>query len=287
MMKTSSIVKIVCWSLVAVTLTAFLFGFLRRDASQNASFGFPQISFGNSDNFDEKFVSGIYTADANVVNSIKIEWVNGEINVVKSDGDKIEFSEVSSRDISEKEEMVSKVEGNELTIKFTKGDRMTYNNLRKKLTVLVPKNLMELDIETVSGGTTVKDLTVNDFSVEKVSGTLKTENLVANMVNFESVSGSTDFHGSFSLIDGETVSGSVKINSKICPSSIDIETVSGSINIGIPENDGFTAISDTVSGSLNTDFESQQSKKKIVYKDGRANFAFSGISGSVTINKID
>lgn len=282
-MKTSSVVKIVCWSLVAVILT----GVLTFTIGMNDGWNIPMFRsnyIGN--NTDDSYVSNQSTADANVVNKINIDWLSGEIKIVKGEGDTIRFTESSSSELNDRTALVSKVEGNELKIGFTRDGRgVRLKNLSKDLTVTVPKDLLNLDIETVSGETSVSNITVNEFDIEKVSGRLVTDNLVANKVDFESVSGSTDLKGSFNSINGNTVSGSVDIESLVCPSRIDIESVSGSTEILIPENDGFTARSDRMSGGIKTDFESQYSGKTIVYKNGGASFGFEGVSGSVTINR--
>lgn len=281
-MKTSSIVKIICWSLVAVVLT----GVLAAVLGMHNNWDVPIFRSFYSNNDDTGFVSNQSTADANVVNTISIDWVSGEINIVKGEGDTIQFSESSSSELNARTSMVSKVVGSELKINFTREDLgFKFKSLNKNLTVTVPKDLLELDIETVSGETSVSNITVNEFEIEKVSGRLVTDNLVAQKVDFNSVSGSTDLKGSFNSIDGNTVSGSVEIDSLICPNRVDIESVSGSTTLVIPENDGFTAESNRMSGGLKTDFESQSTGRTLVYKNGGAKFRFEGVSGSVTINR--
>ena len=142
-----------------------------------------------------------------------------------------------------------------------------------------------MSVSTTSGEINLENAECFEVSLETVSGRIKTSDVSANDFSLESVSGDCVLSGSFSDIDAESVSGDFEFVSSSCPGKIDCSTVSGSIKVTIPENDGFTASLDTVSGDLECDFEAVFSKKQVRYGDGSAEFDFETVSGDASIHK--
>lgn len=233
------------------------------------------------------FVFNQTTADANVIKKVKIEWIAGRINIVKGEGDQIQFSESSSARLTEKTAMVSKVAGNELII-FFKKDKMPlfFKGLKKTLTVSLPRDLEVLFVKSISGGIFVNGINAHEFVCDSVSGGLKTDNLATQKATFKIVSGGVSLRGTFDMIKGNSVSGGVEIVSSVCPSRIWVENISGSNSVTIPENAGFTAQIERVSGRVKTDFNLLDQGKCMVYGDGSALFKLKNVSGSTSINRL-
>lgn len=293
-MKTTAVIKAVCWSLLAVILTGILVSviavrtaFRAWDWSWNNLWSYVDKSYDD----DATALGGEHAGNpievnAAEVNSITIDWSAGDIIVKRSDGDQIRFVETGNRPLKEDNSLRYFVEDGELEIDFTKHDNYMFKNLSKALTVEVPKDLYELEIETVSSNIELTDLNCESIEIYKVSGSLRTENVTSGHIDYGTVSGSVELQGGFRSVNGESVSGSTKIRSFICPGEIDIESVSGSIKIQIPENDGFAVNKSSASGSLNSDFEGTIRKDGMVYKNGGAQFNFDTVSGSVTVNRL-
>ena len=53
----------------------------------------------------------------------------------------------------------------------------------------------------------------------------------------------------------------------------------------LPDNRGFTYESDTVSGSVECEFQITYKDDKGIYKDGDASFSFDSVSGDIIIKK--
>lgn len=236
---------------------------------------------------EEGFVFNQTRADADLIEKIKIKWVAGDVNIVKYDGEEIKFSESSHSHLNEKTAMVSKVEGNELIIHFTKEKKHSlWGNLKKTLNVSLPKDLKVLFVSAVSANVFVNGLTVNEFVGDSVSGCLKAENLDAKKMAFKTISGVVKLTGCFDMIKGNSISGRTEVISSVCPSRIWIETVSGLISVTVPENEGFTAQIERVSGTVRSDFDLRVNDKYMVYGDGNALFKLKTVSGKTSINRL-
>lgn len=128
----------------------------------------------------------------------------------------------------------------------------------------------KLEIDSVSGSTDITDTSCRSFELDTVSGSVRSSGLTAGSAETDSVSGPVQLEGSFGKIQYDTISGSFRAGSAICPERIEGSSVSGGVHITIPENDGFTADYDRVSGDFSSDFPTTGDKGRRVYKDGGA-----------------
>lgn len=146
--------------------------------------------------------------------------------------------------------------------------------------------LNELSINSVSGTLNADSLTTEKISIDNVSGRLTFDTTTAKKVKLKTVSGNLTFNGSADNFDVSGVSSDLKLISNVCPSEIDVNTVSGSAVIFIPDDSGFTANFQTVSGKLNSEFNVTLDGKRITCGNGGADFAFETVSGNVGISKL-
>lgn len=146
-------------------------------------------------------------------------------------------------------------------------------------------NLTTLKIDNVSGTINLDSLhCLQKISVDTVSGSVNLNQIFTNDFNVDTVSGDVYTTGNINAIDLESVSGNAKLILDNLPSKIECDTVSGNVTITIPDNDGFKASFDSVSGVLSTNFASVISKKEIIYKNGIVNYFFESVSGDVRID---
>lgn len=196
----------------------------------------------------ESYVEGPYNVSTDGVESIDIEWVNGNIDVQYYDGDTIYIEESSK---SDKNPMTYKVEGRILYIdEFSEHSSTAFTGkLRKDLTIKIPN-----------------DFKTDVFSLDVVSADVDIENL--NTLGFEL----------------NSVSGNPVVSFATQPRDIELDTVSGNIRLVLPSDiTGYSIVRDSVSGSVKTkDFGNTNH-----YGDGYTRIEVESVSGDLTLEKAD
>jgi len=242
--------------------------------------------------------------------------VAGSINLRVGTSDEIVFSEASYRDLTERQKMRYTVsDSGVLQIHYCENldnifdwFNLDANMPAKTLTMEVPAALIgqlsNLEIETVSanidlsgvyGGKTelstvsgeirCTDVATNELDLDSTSGSIICENSSAALLDMENVSGGVRAEGEFARIDVESVSGSVNLALATAPQELEVDGVSGSVTVALPANAAFTARMDSVSGSLNCEFEGTLGSDLVVVGGGGAEYRFGTVSGSVNIQK--
>jgi hypothetical protein len=273
-------------------------------------------SGGYNEDSDSLVVSQEARVAASGIQKIKIDWVAGSINLRVGSSDEIVFSETSYRDLTERQKMRYTVsDSGVLQIHYCENldnifdwFRLDANMPAKNLTLEVPASLIgqlskleidsvsanidlsgvygkETDLSTVSGGIRCTDVAPNELDLSSTSGSIVCENSTAAMLDMENVSGSVRAEGEFDRIDVESVSGSVNLALATAPEKLEVDGVSGSITVALPANAAFTARMDSVSGSLNCEFEGTLGSDLVVVGGGGAEYRFGTVSGSLNIKK--
>lgn len=257
----------------------------------------------------------IITSNASIpsgeVNKIKVNWLAGYVNVIKYDGDELNFNESANRELDENQTMRYKVSNGELKILFSEDGKhlsKLLNNLQKELRIYVPHDIQTLDVDTVSASIDVESIVTENLKLKAVSGSVNALNLsVSEEIKINTVSGSIyiDNISTFNKIDCDSVSGSIKLNNIKAFHNVKCNTVSGSINVqclerpqdlkcntvsgrievSLPENDGFDAKYSTVSGRMTCEFPCIIEKNRLIYNNGGAELKFNSVSGSINIKK--
>lgn len=276
-MKTNAIVRIVCYSLVALLLTGVLvIGIGAEDWGLVFHLG------GSSG----EPISSEITVEASKIRNIEIEWVAGDVSItVAADGgEEIRFHESGAK--VDDDRAVWEIQGETLVIRFRNGNiRIGSSMPSKDLTITVPASWVceNLDVESVSGNVEVR-CAVNNLDCESVSGNCTVYPLnVPKSLNLESVSGSLilGFPEDMGFtVDLDTVSGRIRSDFGTAMKQgdgscqIDVETVSGDIEIrkvapaevicshvwdggqllGYPEGDEEWFFSCTQCGEMKTEF---------------------------------
>lgn len=312
-MKTSAIIRIIAWSVVALLLTAVLcvaiigpsWSFLPSfdDLNWGVSLGGANLTYSDSELYSP--VSGPVTLDG--IHALNVSWYAGGVSVQPHDENTVSFSETGAETVGEELKMHYYVKDNQVFIRFSKSK--TWRVFRfsgKQLTILVPRSLFneirisavsanielkdisadKMDLESVSGDISLFDVSARNCDVEQVSGRIFGSGINSQVFDAQTVSGKTNVSGSFQEISHEGVSGDAEYASSICPVDADIGTVSGNIRLSIPENQGFTARYDKISGTVSNEFPATSEKNRAVYGDGSAEFSFETVSGNIYISKL-
>ena len=273
-------------------------------------------SGGVNDDTNEIIVSDQASVPAADITKIKIDWVAGSVNLRVGTSDQIVFSESSYRMLTDRQKMRYTISDNGvLQIHFCENLENIFdwfnvdaNMPAKTLTLEVPASLIgklaeveidtvsanidlagvygnETDLSTVSGEVRCADVTANELKLSSTSGTLSCENCKADKLDLENVSGTIRVDGEYRSIDIDTVSGSTNLSLAVSPEKLDVDGVSGDIKVALPEGSNFTAKLDTVSGNITCAFPGTIGSDLVVVGDGTANYRFSTVSGSLTIDK--
>lgn len=100
----------------------------------------------------------------------------------------------------------------------------------------------------------------------------------------DTTSGSLTLDGAFETIDFDTTSGALHMTASALPRDISCDTVSGGVTLTLPENGGFSATLDSVSGDLTVDgFTGSLHRDTFVYGQGGPAYEFDSVSGDVHI----
>lgn len=212
------IVISIVFSITAIVIAAIIgfFYFLRGGFGSLVEFG---SYFENNSSYTEIDTSAEF--DADIIHSLDIDWINGNVNIEYYDGDTIYIEENSG---SKSRPMCYKIDGGTLKI----------DEYRNKSKII--------DIS--------KDLTVKlplDFKADEIEVSVVAANVSASSLN----TGKLDF---------ETVSGNGDFEFAVSPREIDTESVSGGVKITLPSDvSGYSASWNTVSGSFSAkDFDNSK-----------------------------
>lgn len=262
----SGVVRIVSFTLLALALVAALV----------FSVGFSSTSGPISDLsciWTSSHVDGIPSPSGSVsaqeVSRLAIHWVAGSVRVEPSEtATDIRFRLIGEDDA--KFPMVWSQSGNTLVLSYAKSTKMpiSVNVLRKDLVVTVPAgwSAQEIRIDNVSGDMTLTDIDVTDLTVDNVSGEL-------------------DFSGFCRSAEVSTVSGDCTLTLTSAPNSIDLDSVSGQLVVVLPENTGFTAELDSLSGKMYSDFSTTYQDDTMYYLDGACKITMDSVSGNLRIRQ--
>ena len=194
------IITVICWVVSALVLaglaiwflTGSIFGGWFGDRSGNMPFG---INIGGFQNLTGPFTTqGNETVSTSGLNTIKVNWVAGEVTVIPHDGNDIQIEEYAQRDLKDNERMRVTINGATLNIEFRGKGSFRGNMPRKNLEVLVPRtlseNLTNLTVNSTSGSINVDDFKADSINLTSVSATIKASGITANSVDFNTTSGS-------------------------------------------------------------------------------------------------
>ena len=312
--KTSAVIRIVSWSIVAVILTIVLImGVLGNWNVTLFPFGNHTTSGGWTYAESGKYTAGPAELPADIIKNIRVNWLDGSITLSAADTDQVIVKETSSQKLSTKEQLHYYLKGDTLLIEYrgaTKNIITAFaNGLSKKLEIQIPRKYADsfqeilvdgvssdinldnlktkkLSLDNVSGDIRLKNVESDTLSANTTSGSLNSTNLIVseNAVT-NSTSGDVILDGSLTAVQHDSVSGDLQITSAACPENIQAGTTSGSVTLNIPANSGFTLEYDTVSGDLESDFPTTGSDSRRTYESGKCHFRIDTVSGSMKLSK--
>lgn len=275
-MKASAIVRIVLFSILIVILlgilvTGIVFG----------SFRF--ISYSGIRNL-EGYTTSECAIPAKDVQNLEIDWVDGSITILPGDTDQITVQEAGN--FSEDEQLVWKHTGSTLSICYSRTEIPRFWNfggnwtLNKALTITVPRDWLcqDVQIDAVSASVTVSDLSARELDLDSVSGGGDFRDCTLRELNVDTTSGSVSLTGSADILDFDVVSANCAAELTVAPREVTMNSVSGNLELVLPEDAGYTANLDALSGEIYSDFGQ-------TYGDGACHIDMDSVSGSLYVRK--
>ena len=203
------------------------------------------------------------------VNSLRIEWVNGPVEIRLWDGETIRVAEYAGRPLEEGERMELQEENGCLHIRWNR--EKTFRGkifLQKHLVVDLPKNasLGDIRIDNVSGGTYLSGLQGDGIRVTAVSGPIMCWNLRGEILRIETVSGGISLYGVSSReLRVSGTSGRVYLEG-FAAEQLRVETVSGAVTA---QGNGEDLNLSTISGALTLQVEQYPKRVKLKSVSGK------------------
>lgn len=207
------------------------------------------------------------------VKNVEINWVDGSVQVAYHGSDEIAFSETAERHVNKDGELRWKLDGETLRIEYAAPGFHSWISPEKHLTLMLPEG-MKLDTLKISA----------------VSAQVQAGELLAGEADTQSVSGDVqlEFANAPQKVEANTVSGGVELHFAKAPGIIKADAVSGSITVSLPEDAGFTADVDSVSGQVGGSLPMEShGKGRYTYGDEQCSIDVDTVSGDVWFNGIN
>lgn len=206
------------------------------------------------------------------VDTIDINWIAGEVNIVLHDGNEIKLTESAGRSLKKDEQVHWLLDDNTLYVKYMRSGRISASNMNKELTLYLPD-----------------DMSLDDVRISCVSASVEAELPEAEDVRLENVSGKTDLLlTETETLHAETVSGDMTLRFTSAPDSINAKGVSANVTVQLPENTGFTADMDSVSGRITGELlDGATETKNHTRGNGSCSIQMDTVSGNLRLDAYD
>lgn len=203
------------------------------------------------------------------VTKLRVEWINGPLEIRSWEGDTIRVAEYASRPLKDGERMDLREENGTLRIRWSRGKFFRGKIfLQKHLVVELPKDafLEETRVDTVAGGMYVTGLHGETVRLETVSGPMECCHLQGETLRVESVSGSVALRNvSARELRVSTTSGAVNLEG-FGAQKLRAETVSGALTVW---GNGEEVNLETISGAVVLQVEQYPKQGKLSTVSGR------------------
>ena len=203
------------------------------------------------------------------VTRLRVEWVNGPVEIRPWEGDTIRVAEYAARPLKDSERMELQENGGKLRIRWSRDKAFRSRMfLQKHLVVELPQDaaLEELRVDTVSGGAYLSGFQAEECRVSTVSGAARCQGLRAQRLRVEAVSGAASLENvAAEELRCTTTSGKLELCG-FAAQRLRAETVSGALTAG---GNGEELSLSTVSGQLSLQVGQHPRQVKLNTVSGR------------------
>jgi DUF4097 and DUF4098 domain-containing protein YvlB len=220
------------------------------------------------DNSESYIAASDYHWEKNLITSIDLDWVNGDIVVEKTNQTYFSYSEEflsSSTDSTNTSYLAHYyLDGTTLKIRYLENGVAydDYHNISKRITISLPESLSKIKISSVSCTVKMEEVEISNVQLSSVSGDITMKNLLSNNVELN------------------TVSGNITVTQTSTISKIKIDTVSSNCKMYLPDEIGYHCDFSVVSGSY---YSSKKESNQYSYFDEAMTIDYNSVSGSFSI----
>lgn len=250
-----------------------------------------------------EFFSGAYGElsraefDANAVKDIHINWEAGAVRIKVTDDEdqyKIQVVEYTGGSSKSYPRMAASCVNEILTIDYRASFIGGFAGCgffgHKVLEITLPidaaESLRLLEISGASGQYDLQGFYCETLETSIASGSFVAQDVNAKELRINAASGQLAFSGEYTdQIDLNLASGNLQITSTATelPKAIYADIMSGNVTLNLPQDPGFTATVDRVSGEFNCDFDTLNREGSLVYGDGSCAIDIDIASGNVSL----
>ena len=225
--------------------------------------------------------SGRVNIDGITATTLDVGTTSGAVNV----------SNITSRNVD-----INALSGR-IAVTYAVADSMVLDSTSGAVNVS-DVNVRELEIDTLSGSISVTDSVAVDINLDSTSGRISAtgtfDNIrgnslsgsinidsaaVSSVVDARSTSGSVTLRGALANVNVGTLSGSITIHSAIAPERVNANSTSGRMSITVP-NDGYISVNhSSTSGRFNSEIP-------VLMQGAEPRFTLSTLSGNVNIYQL-
>lgn len=236
----------------------------------------------------------ISAKDSKNITDFQIDWIIGDISVVKTDSKEIKIIETGNKEIDESEKFTYKLTDSGLLIEDKNSKAINLKGEQRKkaeldLEIFLPeKDYSCFVTDVIDGAISFADLNINQVSNQAINGSIIIDNMGITDLNVECENGTVDVKNSTisNVINVDTINGEIDLRNNPLPETLKCSTINGVITALIPENDGFKYKKS--SGGfcvMNCDFDVKKENGEYVYKDGSKLLDLSCVNGVISILK--
>ena len=251
----------------------------------------------------ERYTAGGAAVSQNV-NSLHINWIDGQVVIAYHDQNTVLIEETSRRALNRTEQVHWLAENGTLSIQYAQSGASIAADLNKTLTVTLPRGtvLRQADLNSVSGGIEAPALCADTIHLATISGGVFMSG-AADQLGVSTISGGIRLETAASTVEVDTTSGSVSVTMENGKSlrintvsggvnlrtgdieSVRVNTISGGVLAHLPRDKGFTAKVSTVSGTVKTGQDIRKNGDQYLLGDGRIKVDISTVSGSIMLEE--
>lgn len=280
-MRSKIIARIVIYSVIALLLLTILTAAL---TFRSYSFSHNKITSGLHSEISNRD-NGTVLLNADSVSNMEIAWASGNITIEPGDTEEIQITEYCEKN-SKPMEVITR--GDTLVINYHADKKISGINFidSKSLTIHVPRDwsAKRLVINGASAKINLNGLTILNVDVNTASGACTIQDCEIDSLDVDSASGEVTFSGCLKEFDMDCASAKAELTLFNTPDSISMDSASGDLELTLPEDCGFTAELDSLSGKIKSDFDLSTNKNGFYYGDSHCRIEMSGMSGGMHIH---
>ncbi len=258
----------------------------------------------------EEYVCG-EAALTESVSALEIHWVAGSVRLAYHDEDTVAFSESSMMATEKETSLYYRVKEGVLTIQFAKSGHVDLVNLKKDLTVYLPRGTRpdRLGLHLISAEAQIEPMQVTALAIETVSGDVTFEGGEVASAVIDTVSGDVSVSGDVIMETAavETVSGKIELRMPairalmvdsvsgnvtyrqgevLAEASVTAQSVSGDLNLYLPEGIGMQVVLEGVGKNIESTLAmTENGEGKYLIGEGGARLLFESVSGDLHLYK--